>query len=235
MTEQVLMNDEAARSSTGEILDQQTPATTTETKPTASETPVTQTDTTSQDKPTPSETKPEAKPAAAPDKYEFKAHDGYTLDEKLIDTITPIFKEAGLTQDAAQKLVDFHAKQMLDAAKGPQDAYAATRTEWQAKVKADPDMAKATNGNATGLDAVKLDIGRALNSINDAPLVAEFKQAMDITGAGDHPAVVKALWKLAQHITEGKHVTGAGPSAAGQKSPDAKPASIAHALYPNLK
>ena len=227
------MNDEAARSPTGEILDQQTPAPT-ETKPegtTSTEAP------TSTKLPTEQtvETKPEAKPVAPEVYADFKAPENYQIDKALIEQALPVFKELGLTQDQAQRLVDIQIAREIAAAKGPQDAYVATRTEWQAKVKADPDMAKATNGNATGLNAVKLDIGRALNAIGDDGLVKDFKQAMDITGAGDHPAFVKAMWKLAQHITEGKHVAGANPSPAGQTAPGAKPPSIAHALYPNLK
>lgn len=232
MSETPLMNDEAARSPTGEIVDQSKPPV----MPTPDGTP------TPEPKPTPTDGTPEPKPDAlkpdapvVPETYaEFKAPDNYTIDPKTIEAATPIFKELGLTQDQAQKLVTFHSEQLLAAAKGPQDAYAATRTDWQAKVKADPDMAKATNGDKTGLDAVKLDIGRALNAIGDAPLVAEFKQAMDITGAGDHPAFVKAMWKLASFITEGKHVLGAGPSPAGQKAPGAAKPDTAHALYPNL-
>ena len=239
MSEAPLMNNEAARSPTGEILDQQTPATQpTEPSKTSTETATTTTETATA---SPTEPKPdtstETKPAAAPavpDKYEFKAPEGYTVDAKLTDAITPIFKELGLTQEGAQKLFDFHAKSMLDAAKGPQDAYAATRTEWQAKTQADPDIKAATSNGKTGLEAVKLDIGRAFDALGNTALVTDLRQAMDITGAGDHPAVVKALWKLSQFVTEGKHVSGGGPSPAGQKGPNEAPASVARALYPNL-
>jgi len=127
-----------------------------------------------------------------------------------------------------------HAAQMIAAAKGPESTYTAIRTDWQAKVKADPDLAGAVNGDKTGLDAVKLDIGRALNAMGDATLAKEFKEAMDLTGAGDHPAFVKTMWKLASFITEGKHVAGGGPSPHGQAQPGAKPPSAAKALYPNL-
>jgi hypothetical protein len=40
---------------------------------------------------------------------------------------------------------------------------------------------------------------------------------MNLTGAGDHPAFVKAFNKLAAFVTEGSHVTGKGPSDLGQK------------------
>src|SRR5207244_12187768 len=131
------------------------------------------------------------------------------------------------------KLVDFHTKAMLAAATGPQDSYAALRTDWQGKVKADAELAAATSGSRTGLDAVKADIGRAL-AVLPPDLTRDFRAAMDLTGAGDHPAFVKALWKLSAYVTAGPHVAGSGPSAHGQIAPgtNTRP-SAAKSLYPN--
>lgn len=234
-----LPNDAAARSPTGEILDRtadqpKDPSLTT--TPTETSKP----GDTPADAPAEVKLGPDGKPLptpdpkAVPDKYEFKAPDGYTIDQKLVDEVTPIFKAAGLTSEVAQKLMDFHAKQMIDAAKAPTDAVSTMRADWRTKVSSDPELAKAVNGDKTGTDAVKLDIGRALTHL-DPGLRQEFKDAMDLTGAGDHPAFVKALWKLSQLVTEGKHVTGAGPSPAGQIAPGAaaRP-TAAKSLFPNL-
>lgn len=230
-----LPNDPLARSPTGEILEPSQITTPTPAPPTPTPAPTT---------PAPAETstpKPPADvktpPAGAPETYtNFTAPEGYTIDPKTIEAAAPIFKDLGLTQDQAQKLVDFHTQQMITAAKAPEAAYEATRSEWQAKVQSDPELAKAVNGDKVGLDAVKLDIGRALNAMGDAPLAAEFKAAMDLTGAGDHPAFVKTFWKLSQFITEGKHVSGTNPSLHGQAAPGTtnKP-SPAQAMYPNLR
>ena len=86
-----------------------------------------------------------------------------------------------------------------------------------------------------GADAVKIGIGKTLAALGDAKLTADFKAAMDLTGAGDNPAFIKAMWKLSSFITEGKHVAGSGPSPHGQTPPGAsgKP-DAARALYPNL-
>ncbi len=241
MTETPLMNDDAARSTTGEILDQsqvQATTQTTETSKANSDGTTTESGTTTNEKPAVDPAKPEAKleakPEGAPEKYgDFKAPDGYTLSADTIAAATPIFKELGLNQDQAQKLVDFHAKAMLDAAKAPQADYAALRTDWQTKVKSDTEILGATSGGKTGMDAVKLDIGRAFAALPPA-LASEMKEAMDLTGAGDHPAIVKGMWKLAQFVTEGKHVSGAGPSPAGQKAPGSAPPTAAAAMYPNL-
>lgn len=228
-----LPNDQAARSTTGEIIDQGKPlATTTPTPDPKSNTePTLDKD----GKPVVKDpaTKP-PEPGKIPEKYEFKAPEGYTVDPKVVDAATPIFKELGLTQEQGQKLFDFYTAQQIEAAKAPQEAVTTMRNGWKAQVSADPDLAKAVNGDKTGLDAVKLDIGRALTHLDPA-LSTEFKQAMDLTGAGDHPAFVKAIWKLSQLVTEGKHVVGGNPSPLGQKAPGAgdRP-SAAKSMFPNL-
>jgi hypothetical protein len=234
-----LPNDAAARSATGEILEPAQIAA--QTPPTTPEAPKLNPDGTPAQTSTPQTpekpadgTKPP--PAGAPETYTaFTAPEGYTLDPKTIEAATPIFKELGLSQEAAQKLVAFHSEQMIAAAKAPATEYETMRTAWQAKAKSDPDMAKAVNGDKTGLEAVKLDMGRALNAIGDPALASEFKAAMDLTGAGDHPAFIKTFWKLAQYVTEGKHVAGAQPSVHGQQAPGttARP-SAAQAMYPKL-
>lgn len=139
-----------------------------------------------------------------------------------------MFKELNLTQDQAQRLVDIQAKRESAAAIAAQKAYTDMRAGWVSEIKADTELGPK-------LDAVKATINKGLESLGDPELTKSFKAAMDLTGAGDHPAVVKALFKWADRVTEGSHVTGKGPSPHGQNAPDAKPPSVANALYPNLK
>lgn len=231
---QTLGNDEAARSQTGEIIDQttQTPATKAEATPTPEPTPEPKLEggtSSPQDPPKPIET-----PKTTDAYTEFKAPEGYKLDSKLIEEVTPIFKELGLTQDQAQKLVTLQAQQMIAAAKGPQTTYETMRNGWRAEVSADADIKAYTLDGKTGLDAVKIDIGRAMATL-DPKLATDFKAAMDLTGAGDNPAFIKAIWRLSQGISEGKPVSGRNPSPHGQTDPT-KPArpSAAQALFPSL-
>lgn len=262
MTEAPLLNNDAARSATGEILDQastqalETRRTELETARVANEAKTTPTTDQSQSdtSKTPKsddvsletedgktlltkkdgveEPKTDVK---APDAYAaFTAPEGFTLDPKAIEAATPIFKELGLTQEQAQRLVSLNAAQQIEAAKAPQATYEATRRDWQAKVHADTEMAAYSRDGKTGLDAVKIDLGRAI-AVMGPELGKEFKAAMDLTGAGDNPAFVKGFWKLAQQVVEGKSVSGKGPSPLGQVDPT-KPAKTvgAHAMYPNL-
>lgn len=175
------------------------------------------------------EKKTEAK-AIVPEKYEpFKAPEGYEYDAKGLEEASTLFKELGLSQEQGQKIMDVYAAKSLEAAKDAgergQKAYAEMRAGWQAEVKADPEIGK-------NLPAVKATIGRALDSLGDPKLANDFKAAMDLTGAGDHPAFVKAFYKLAQSVVEGGHVTGGGPSAHGQSAGgEAKQLSIAERIY----
>ena len=173
----------------------------------------------------------ESKPTVAPDKYEaFKAPDGVTLDDKTIERITPVFKELGLTQAAAQKLVDFYGEQMKSNDKAIADAVTNMRSGWRDEISKSSDMGGK-------VEQIKVDVGHMLDSIfaGDPKGRQAYQEAMDLTGAGDNPHIVRAWWKAAQSFTEGTHISGSGPSPAGQKAPGASDRpSLAQAMYPHL-
>lgn len=169
-----------------------------------------------------------AKAEAAPDKYEpFKVPEGFTLDPTVVTEASTLFKELGLTQDAGQRLIDLYSAKSIEAAEAPYKAYTEQRKAWQDAVKADPVIGGK-------LAEVKATVSRALDSLGDSKLASDFREAMDLTGAGDHPAFIKAFYALAQRVGEGKSVTGSGPTTLGQKAPGATPPSAAKAMYPNL-
>ena len=167
-------------------------------------------------------------PEGAPEAYEpFKTPEGYKLDEAVSKEAGDLFKGLGLSQTQAQSLVDFYAKQTQASAEQPYKDYAALREGWQNEVKADPEI-----GNK--LPEVKQNFAKALDSLGDPKLASEFRAAMDLTGAGDHPAFIKVINKFASRMIEGGHVRGSNPSEQGQKSPNSPPPDAAHALYPKL-
>ena len=199
-----LANDPASRTETGEIIDRSATPPTNE--PAA-------------------ESKSES---AAPATYtDFSVPEGHTLDAAAIESATPLFRELGLSQDQAQKLVDFYSTQ-VGKINAENEGYMETlRTQWREELKADKDIGGK-------LDQVKVEIGRTLDRL--PPVVRDnFKAAMDMTGAGDHPAVIKAIHAFALLIGEGTHVSGGGPSPDGQsKTGVASRPSAAQSMYPNL-
>jgi hypothetical protein len=177
---------------------------------------------------TPDATKPDpTAPTGAPEKYDFKPADGKTLDQAAIDRATPIFKELNLTQAQADKLMEVWNGRVDDLSKENVKFVETMRASWRDQVNKDPEMAGK-------LEQIKADIG-AFKDTLPSKLRAEFEEAMNLTGAGDHPAFVKTFWKMSQALTEGKHVTGAGPSGQGQTPPNAavRP-TLATSMYPSL-
>lgn len=249
MPDQPLANDASARDSAGTIVDQAgsglgTTETTTSTDTQTQEQPSTaQTETSTEPTPKEGDTlladgKEPEKPKAegAPEKYaDFKLPEGIKLDGDQLTAATTLFKESGLSQDAAQKMVDFHVAALKEAAEAGGKAYEAMRADWQTKSKSDPDIAKVTADGKTGLDAVKINVAKVYNAIGDPKLVGEFKELMNLTGTGDNPAFIKVMNKLADFVVEGKHVSGKGPSEHGQSNTGTqqKP-TAAQAMYPNL-
>ena len=205
------MNSTDARTPDGTIIDQGNPAVPpVETKP--------------NEPAAPAEPKPEP---VVPETYDFRAPEGATLDTAAIERATPIFKELGLTQDQAQKLVDLYPKITENIVKANNDAYTAMREGWVSELKADKEIGGK-------LDHVAAEIGKLKQQLPAAVRDA-FNEAVNFTGAGDHPAVVRALYEISKLVNEGSHVSGNGPSPNGQSRDGvSKRPSLAGAMYPNL-
>jgi len=222
MSDVALANEPEVRTPTGEIKDQ-TPA------PTSTPTPTT-TETKSEDKPSLLNEKPteEKKPDGAPEKYEFKYPEGYEMSEEVFKSTSDLFKKHNISQATAQELVDYVHKVNQDAAEAPYKLWQKTQEEWVNAVKNDSEIGGRLN-------EVKTVVSKAIDAVVGRTLGDEFRQAMDMTGAGNNPAFIKTFYALAQRITEGGHVSGTGPSKFGQTAPgQSDRPSAAKAMYPNL-
>lgn len=133
---------------------------------------------------------PKAEP---PEKYEIKVPEGMELDETTLDLFTPIFKELGITNEGAQKLVDAYVplvQSMVDKQK----------QEAQAEYKNIVDGWKSDTMKELGATA-KEDLaacGRALNKFGSK----ELRELMQETGVGNHKELVKFMVKIGKTISE---------------------------------
>jgi len=165
----------------------------------------------------------------APEAYsEFKVPEGFMLDAEVSKEVGGLFKKMNLTQAQAQELIDFHVKTSNDAFNQPFETWRRMQAEWQKEVRADPVLGR-------NLQGVTNTISRAIDVVskNNPQLAEGFRTAMDFTGAGNNPHFIRMFYEMAQMITEGGHVSGKGPSPAGQTQKGDIP-SAARAMYPNL-
>jgi hypothetical protein len=158
-----------------------------------------------------------AKPVV-PEKYEFKAPDGVTFDQAQIDAFSPIAKELGLTNDQAQKLVDFHTATVTNATAAVAQARVAETAKWGEQSAADADFGGVKFKENTGI-AVK-----ALDKFGTPAL----RQALDASGMGNHPEVFRLLWKIGKSISEDTFSSGNGGGGGAPRL------SAAKTLFPNL-
>ncbi len=149
-----------------------------------------------------------------------------TLDKESLSKFGEIAKTSGLSQPAAQQLVDLYNS----VSKANSDTIMAnwnrTCDGWVTEVKADKEIGAATLGDLRGLDAVKATVGKVID--NPALTDPKFRESLEISRWGDNPAAIRTLYRWAKALTEGSGIRGEPPSAQ-------RPRSAASALYPNLR
>jgi len=156
----------------------------------------------------------DAKPVV-PEKYEFTVPEGLTLDPAEVDAFTPLAKELGLTQEAAQKLVDFMGPRVAAMARSVQEADSARINGWYDATTADPEIG-GKNLPAT-VEAAK----KALVRFASPEDIAELKAS----GLVNFRPFVKMLAAIGKASAEGTHISGATSPA---------PKDPARTMYPSM-
>lgn len=159
---------------------------------------------------TPPPADPPAAPAAPviPEKYDLKLPDGAHLDASAIEAVSAQAKALKLTNEQAQALLTEQDKAVAQYAAKQQAEWAEQGQKWVAEIKADPEIGGAT------FDA---SISKAKQAVEKFGTPA-FREALESTGLGNHPEVVRVFARIGRAMSEDKLVTGAGSSGA-QRDP----------------
>lgn len=179
----------------------------------------------------PNAPKPEAKPEGDKPTTEYTEADfafpeGFTPNKERLAEATAEFKKLGLTKDQAQALINMDAKAQADGSNAAVEAYNSLRQDWQ-------NQAKKQFGTKLETE-VRPRVSRLIDGLGPE-LAVQFREAMNLTGVGDHPAFIAAIDKFAQSLGEGKLVAGTKPPASSQENPNKPEAkSIAQRMYPHL-
>ena len=126
----------------------------------------------------------EQKPAdGAPEAYEaFTAPEGVALADSVLEVAQQAFKDANLSQEKAQSLIDKLTPAIAQAQQEALDAAIQTQiTEWVAAAKADEQI---------GGDKLAPALANA-NRVVDTFGSPELRDMLITSGLGNHPAVIK--------------------------------------------
>lgn len=133
---------------------------------------------------------------------EFTVPEGMEVDTALLEQAVPLFKEMGLTQEQAQKLIDLQSTNV----QAQQDAVAAQIESWEAACKNDKEI------GGDGFDE-NIGLGKlALEKLG----TPELRDFLTESGAGSHPEIVRMLVRM------GKLMKEDNPGSAGGSPPEQK-------------
>lgn len=162
---------------------------------------------------------PKDGPSTIPDKYDLKLPQGVTLQPEALDRTAAVARELGLSNEAAQKLLDHevgireaHAKSVSDALLRQQtEQHRARVTEWKQQIEADPELGgDKLNGTVAAIE-------RAMERF----ATKELKEQLNATGLGNHPELVKCFVKIGNAMKEDKLV-GDGKGGTPSRKSDAE-------------
>lgn len=148
-----------------------------------------------------------------PEAYELTAPEGLTLDDETLAEADPIFRELGLSNEAAQKLVPVAAKfGERIAAQASQAAnqaimgeVIAQRKAWATEAKADAEIGGANWDQTVELSAKALDaLGYAKGSA--------FRNFLTDSGLGNHPEMIRAFQRIGKMVGEDNEFVVGNPA-----------------------
>lgn len=154
----------------------------------------------------------------APEAYEWKAPEGFEgeLDQQAIEAFEPIAKELGLSQEQADKMVAMHAESIQRAEQQARDNWAQQMKTWQEDLRADPEFGGAK------FDENVTSAMKAVERFGTPGL----KEALEQTGMGNHPELVRTFAAIGKAVSEDKVLLG------GQSQGERSAVDI---LYPQSK
>ena len=161
------------------------------------------------------ETEAPAEVKAAPETYEFKAPEGRVFDSEVIAEYSKVAKELNLSQEAAQRVLDAVGPKLAERQAAQVEA---VRNGWADNSKADKEF---------GGDKLTENLGVAKKALDQFG-TAELRSLLNESGLGNHPEVIRFMYRAGKAISEDRIVTG---SAATAKSGPKSFSDLADVLY----
>lgn len=156
----------------------------------------------------------------APEQYaDFTPPEGQQFDPEVIKNFAEIAKELNLSQDAAQKMLD---KMGPAVAQRQAQQIEQLRADWTNQSTTDKEF---------GGDKLNENLSVAKKAL-DSFGTPELKSLLNESGLGNHPEVIRLLYRAGKAISEDSFVGGAKQG--GSQKPQSQ-ADLASSLYPSQR
>lgn len=128
-----------------------------------------------------------------PDTYaDFTLPEGMELDSAALEQATPLFKELGLNQEQAQKVVSRYAELVQAGSQKQIDDFNQTLTDWGNQAKSDSEY------GGENFDK-NLKIAQSAVTKYGTP---ELKKVLDDFGVGNHPEMIRFMVRVGATLQE---------------------------------
>jgi len=142
----------------------------------------------------------------APENYaDFELIDGQEMDTAMLEAFSPEFKKLGLTQEQAQGLVTIQAGMVQAGQQAQIDAFSQQNEEWATAAKTDKEY---------GGDKFDESVSFAQKAVETFG-TPELKEALDSTGLGNHPELIRLMNRVGRAL--GEDVPGGGSNLTSEK------------------
>lgn len=139
------------------------------------------------------------------DPAKLELPEGMQLDEGLMEQFAPLAKDMGLTQEQGQALVAMHTQALQSMHERVTKAFGDTVASWAETAKTDKEI---------GGDKYAENVATAVKAI-DRFGSPELKAALNETGLGNHPELIRFCLRIGKAISEDAFGPDAGQSGEG--------------------
>lgn len=140
--------------------------------------------------------------AVAPEKYDLKLPDGSLLDASAVDRISAYAKEKGLSNEAAQGILEGENKAVTSYHEAQSNHVAEIKAGWRKTAESDKEI-----GGAAFKENVEL-AKRALERFSSEKFRAELNE----NGFGDHPEMIRSWLRVGKAMAEDKLIHSSSKS-----------------------
>ncbi|MGC9195345.1 MAG: hypothetical protein ACP5IL_07810 [Syntrophobacteraceae bacterium] len=177
----------------------------------------------------PEKTGEEAKPESrAPQEYgDFTLPEGMKLEGQELDEFKSFAKEQDLTQDQAQKVLEFAGPKIKAMIEAPYTAWKELTEQWWTATKSDAEI------GGTKLEQSMKDASQAFVAGESNPFfkteaeVSALREALKVTGAMHNPEVQRLFVRMGKMLAEPAHLTG-------KPAPKDKQQAFYNSMYPTM-
>lgn len=140
-----------------------------------------------------------------PEDYKIKLPEGIPGDDALLKAFLEGAAKGGMDEKSVQAVIDSLGPKLAEQLAAPQKAWIEQNKAWSAAAKADAEFGGAK------FDATLANFNKALDLVapaGEGTARTEFLDALFTTGAGNHPAIIRVINRMAQRLAEPGTVTG---------------------------